>query len=187
IDAWDPLLARMSDLVDTRDFDALYLMHIVLGYADHPMLAPGLADKVDRALLDFKYWYTEPTASGKVDASYYWSENHQLIYSTLEYLMGQRHPDAVFGNDGAKGSEHRDAARERLLRWFEYRSRFGFSEWHSNVYYEKDITPLLALVDFAAEPDMRVLAAAMLDTLFFDLALHNQKAAFGVTHGRSYK
>jgi hypothetical protein len=185
--AWDRLLTRMSDLVDTRDFDALYLMHIVLGYADHPMLAPGLADKVDRALLDFKYWYTEPTSSGKVDASYYWSENHQLIYSTLEYLMGQRHPGAVFTNDGASGAEHCVAARERLLRWFEYRSRFGFSEWHSNVYYEKDITPLLALVDFAAEGDIRVLSAAMLDALFFDLALHNQKAAFGVTHGRSYK
>jgi hypothetical protein len=185
--AWDHLLTRMSDLVDTRDFDALYLMHIALGYADHPMLAPGLTAKVERALIDFKYWYTEPTRIGKVDASYYWSENHQLIYSTVEYLMGQRHPRATFGNDGRSGSEHCDAARERLLRWFEYRSRFGFSEWHSNVYYEKDVTPLLALVDFAADPDMRVLAASMLDTLFFDMALHNQKGAFGVTHGRSYK
>jgi hypothetical protein len=71
IHAWDRLLSRMEDLVDTRDFDALYLLHIVFGYADHPMLAPGLAAKVDRALLDFKYWYTEPTAPGKVDASYY--------------------------------------------------------------------------------------------------------------------
>ena len=77
IGAWDRLLARMSDLVDTRDFDALYLLCVVLGYADHPMLAPGLVAKVERALVDFKYWYTEPTASGKVDASYYWSENHR--------------------------------------------------------------------------------------------------------------
>jgi hypothetical protein len=42
--------------------------------------------------------------------------------------MGQRHPGTIFANDGAMGAEHRDAARERLLRWFEYRSRFGFSE-----------------------------------------------------------
>jgi hypothetical protein len=185
--AWDRLLARMSDLVDTRDFDALYLLCVVLGYADHPMLVPGLVAKVDRALLDFKYWYTEPTASGKVDASYYWSENHQLIYATVEYLMGQKHPREALTNDGALGSEHLAAARARLLSWFEYRSRFGFSEWHSNVYYEKDITPLLLLSEFAADNELRVLASATLDLLFFDLALHNEKAAFGVTHGRSYK
>ncbi|HEY3595689.1 MAG TPA: hypothetical protein VGL13_17505, partial [Polyangiaceae bacterium] len=43
IGAWDRLFSRMSKLVDTRDFDALYLLYVVLGYADHPMLAPQLA------------------------------------------------------------------------------------------------------------------------------------------------
>jgi hypothetical protein len=185
--AWDPLLARMANLVDTRDFDALYLLHVVLGYEDHGLLPRRLVEKVESALLDFKYWYTEPTQPGKVDASYYWSENHQVIYHTIEYLMGQRHPRETFGNDGSSGAVHAARARARLLSWFEYRARFGFSEWHSNVYYEKDITPLLALVDFAPDEEIRTLAASTLDTLLFDLALHNQKGAFGVTHGRSYK
>jgi hypothetical protein len=187
VTAWDADLAFVESLEDTRDFSALYQLHVLFDYAGDPLLAPGLVDKVRSALLAFKYWYTEPTAPGLDDASYYWSENHELIYATLEYLMGQAYPDEPFRNDGRLGDEHRAGARARLLAWFDARSRFGFSEWHSNVYYQKDITPLLALADFAAEDDIRVLAKSALDVLFFDLALHNQKAAFGVTHGRSYK
>ncbi len=187
VDAWDADLAFVDSLEDTRDFTALYQLYVLFDYADDGMLAPGLVDKVEDALLAFKYWYTEPTAPGLTDASYYWSENHQVIYATLEYLMGQAYPDEPFGNDGRLGAEHAADARARLLTWFDERSRFGFSEWHSNVYYQKDITPLLALADFAAEDDIRTLAASSLDVLFFDLALHNEKAAFGVTHGRSYK
>jgi hypothetical protein len=185
--AWDADLATLANLEDGRDFTALYELYVLFGYADDRMLAPGLVDKVEDALLDFKYWYTEPTAPGLQDTSYYWSENHEVIYATLEYLMGQAYPDVPFGNDGRLGSAHAAGARARLLAWFDARSRFGFSEWHSNVYYQKDITPLLALVDFGAEDDVRTLAASTLDALFFDLALHNEKAAFGVTHGRSYK
>ena len=187
IDAWNADLAFVESLDDTRDFTALYQLYVLFDYAHDPMLAPGLVDKVEDALLGFKYWYTEPTAPGLKDTSYYWSENHQVIYATLEYLMGQAYPNEPFGNDGRLGAEHAAGARARLLAWFDDRSRFGFSEWHSNVYYQKDITPLLALADFAAEDDIRLLAESSLDVLFFDLALHNEKAAFGVTHGRSYK
>lgn len=187
IDAWDNQLTMMSELVDGRDFEALYLLHVVLGYADSPMLAPGLAAKAESALLQFKYWYTQPTAPEKFDTSYYWSENHQIVYDAIEYLVGQSHPATVLANDGQVGSVHAAQARARLLRWFSDRSRFGFSEWHSNVYYQKDVVALLALVDFSTEEDMRTLAASMLDVLFFDMAMHQEKAAFGVTHGRSFK
>jgi hypothetical protein len=185
--AWDADLAFIDSLEDTRDFTALYLLHVLLDYRHDPMLAPGLVDKVEDALLAFKYWYTEPTPPGLQDTSYYWSENHEVIYATLEYLMGHAYPSTRFGNDGRLGAEHAAGARARLLAWFDARSRFGYSEWHSNVYYQKDVTPLLALADFACDQDIRVLASASLDVLFFDLALHNEKAAFGVTHGRSYK
>src|SRR5690606_33968823 len=108
-----------------------------------------------RALFAFKFWYTEPTAPGLVDDSYYWTENHEVIYATLEFLMGQEYPERTFANDGRSGAEHRDRARERLLRWFELRARFGFSEWHSNVYYQKDLTPLLTLVELADDDEIR--------------------------------
>lgn len=186
-DAWDAILADMAALEDGRDFDALYLLHVLLGYRDHPMLAAELVTAVEQALLDFKHWYTEPTPDGIEDDSYYWSENHMVMFHTIEYLMGQAYPDQVFSSDGKTGAEHRAHAEAGLLRWLDLRARLGFSEWHSNVYYQKDVTPLLALAEYAADQDMRARAAGVLDILLFDMAMHTQRAAFGVTHGRSYK
>ncbi|HYD48035.1 MAG TPA: hypothetical protein VEB21_06800, partial [Terriglobales bacterium] len=186
-DVYDATFAKMANLLDTRDFDALYLLNLLLGYGDHPLLPAELVDKVERALLDFKFWFTEPTPEGMIDNSYYWTENHQLIYHTVEYLMGQEYPDEPMGFDRKTGREHQAHARPKILRWFEHRARWGFFEWHSNVYYQKDLTPLLTLIEFADDEEIRTKASAVLDLLIFDLALHTQRGAFGTTHGRSYK
>src|SRR5262245_15612877 len=186
-DIWDNRFAKMAALEDTRDFDALELLNVLLGYRDDPALAPGLIDAVEAALIAFKFWYTEPTPPGLLDNSYYWTENHQIIYFTIEYLVGQTYPDTVMGSDGRTGQEHRDTARERLLRWFDLRARFGFSEWHSNVYYQEDVNALLTLAEYADDDEIATRAAMTLDVLFFDMAVHTQRGAFGVTHGRSYK
>lgn len=185
--AWDGAVAKMAALEDTRDFDGLYLLNILLGYRDHPALPPELVQKLEDAFLAFKFWYTEPTPSGRLDNSYYWSENHQLIYHTIEYLAAQQYPDRVFSSDGETGREHLQHAHDLLLRWFDLRARFGFTEWHSNVYYQKDVDPLLALIDYADDDAIRTRATSMLDLFLFDMAMHTFRGAFGVTHGRSYK
>ncbi|MBI3784699.1 MAG: hypothetical protein HY270_15000 [Deltaproteobacteria bacterium] len=187
IDAWDGTFAKMAALQDTRDFDALYLLNVLLGYRDNPILAPGLAQKLEDALVAFKTWFTEPTPAGLSDDSYYWTENHEALYHTIEYLVGQTYPDRTLSTDGRSGREHLQTARARLLRWFDLRARFGFSEWHSNVYYQKDATPLLTLVEYANDEEIRTKAAAVLDVLLLDMATHTFRGAFGVTHGRSYK
>ena len=186
-DAWDGIFAKMAALEDTRDFDALSLLNILLGYRTHPLLDPGLVTKMESALLQFKFWYTEPTPEGLSDDSYYWTENHEAIYLTIEYLMGQTYPDRAMGSDGTSGREHLAHARALLLQWFDLRARFGFFEWHSNVYYQKDATPLLTLAEYADDPEIRERAAGILDLLLFDIAMHTFRGAFGTTHGRSYK
>jgi hypothetical protein len=187
IDAWDRQIAKMAALEDTRDFDALDLLVVVLGYRDDPALAPGLVEKVEAALRSFKFWYTEPTPPGMLDNSYYWTENHQVLFHTIELLVGQTWPDAVMASDGRTGREHGEVARERLLRWMDLRARFGFSEWHSNVYYQEDLNGLITLVEFAEDDEIATRAAMLLDVLLLDMALHTHRDAFGVTHGRSYK
>lgn len=186
-DAWDAIFTKLDTLQDTRDFDAIELVNLIYDYADDPLLAPGLLDKVEQALLSFKFWYTEPTPDGAIDESYYWTENHQVLYHTIEYLVGQRYPDRLIGRDGRTGAEHLSHARALLLRWFDFRGRYGFTEWHSNVYYQEDLNALLTLVEFAEDPAIQQRAAATLDLLLFDIAIHTYKGNFGVTHGRSYK
>jgi len=186
-DAWDASFTKMATLRDTRDFDALYITNAFLGYRNHPIFDPELIRKVEEAMLSFKYWFTEPTAEGLTDDSYYWTENHEIIYHTLEYLIGQTYPDRIFTNDGRTGRAHFEEARQRILEWFDNRARFGFFEWHSNVYYQKDATPLLTLIEYANDEEIRTRAAGILDLLLFDIGMHTFRGAFGTTHGRSYK
>jgi hypothetical protein len=92
--------------------------------------------------------------------------------------------DGAFKSSGEW--EHIAHATPRLHRWLDLRGRFGFSEWHSNVYSNKDIPALLNLVDFAEDAGLRSKAALVLDILVLDLAHNTYKGLLATTHGRSY-
>ena len=131
----------------------------------------------------------------------YWSENHRLLFAAAEYLAGQYWPDELFismrnhrkeGPGGAArpgdmtGKQHMSHARVRVLRWLNERLRMGFAEWNAPGYYVEDVLPLLNLVDFAADPEIRTRAAMVMDLLVFDLAVHSQSGAFAGSAGRAY-
>ena len=181
---FDSLFHDFDTLRDTTDFDMLYMLNLWEGYRDH--LSPEVRQAFERAMHRFKYWYTEPTTKGVVDNRWYWSENHRIIYHTLEYLAGAAFPADEFTNDGRLGAQHRDTARALIEKWLDEKVRFGWSEWHSDVYYQKDATPLLTLVEFAPDPEIAQRAAMVLDLLLVDIALHVSHGNFGATHGRSY-
>jgi hypothetical protein len=179
-----PIFERIDTLRDTTDFDLLYFVNLWYGYRDE--LDPELRDEIEARFRSFKYWFTEPTAPGLVDDRWYWSENHRIIYHTIEYLAGDAFPGDTFTNDGRTGAEHSDEAKQRILDWIAEKVRFGWSEWHSDVYYQKDVTPLLTLVEFAPDEEVAQQAAMLLDLLLLDVALHLHEGNFGATHGRSY-
>ena len=64
-----------------------------------------MTKRIRASLLEFKMWFTDPTPAQPDpaeperdwDDSYYWSENHQILFHTIEYLAGQRFPGAVRG------------------------------------------------------------------------------------------
>jgi hypothetical protein len=191
-DAWDGIFLKMWRLRDTSDFDALRFINLIHGYRGHPAIRAALWQRVEQALLEFKYWYTDPTPERSfaeepvVDMMWYWTENHILIFHVVEYLAGQHFPDRVFAVSGLTGREHMERVRPRILRWLDERARFGFTEWHSNVYYNLDLQPLLTLVEWAEDPVLAQRASMVLDLLLLDTALHLHRGTFGATHGRSY-
>ena len=182
--ALQPMFDEIDGFEDTTDFDVLYLMNLWYGYRDQ--LPTETVEAIEQRFVDFKYWYLEPTPEGVIDQKWYWSENHRIIFHTIEFLAGQAFPDATFTNDGRTGAEHRDSARELILEWLDEKVRFGFSEWHSDVYYQKDVTPLLTLAEWADDPEIADRAAMVLDLVLFDVALHLHVGNLGATHGRSY-
>lgn len=191
-DAFAGIFEKMFRLRDTSDFDALRFVDLLYAYGGHPVASETLWGKVESALLDFKYWYTDPTPQrtfeGKpvVDLMWYWTENHVLIFKTCEYLVGERFPERVFGTTGMTGKQHAKRAEPFLLQWFHERSKLGFTEWHSDVYYDFDIRPLLSLVEWAEDEAIQLRAAMVLDLVLLDMALHTHHGTFGATHGRSY-
>lgn len=176
---------RIDGWLDCADFDVLRLLMLWYGYRDD---LPGHAvEAVEQRLLDFRYWFTDPgPRPGVVDERWYWSENHRLIFAAGEYLAGQALPNATFPRAGLTGAQHRERAERAILEWCDEKIRWGFSEWHSDAYYEKDLAPLVALAELADDPAMAERAATYADLVLFDLALHSMRDNNGSTHGRSY-
>jgi hypothetical protein len=175
---------RIDTFADTADFDLVYLLNLWYGYRD--MLTPTMRKAIEKRMKAFKYWFTDPQPAGFIDQRYYWSENHQLLYHTAEYLAGQAFPTATFKNDGKSGLWHRQRATKFIDAWLTQKAQFGFTEWHSDVYYQKTADALLTIVEWVKDPQIAARASAILDVLLFDIALNLQKGNFGATHGRSY-
>jgi hypothetical protein len=179
-----PSFDKIDNFVDTADFDLLYLMNLYFGNGDQ--LTPELRSAIESRIIGFKYWYTDPQPAGVVDNRYYWTENHALLFHVEEYLAGQAFPETSFGNDGKAGTEHRARAGSLIDTWLTEKARFGFTEWHSDVYYQKTANALVTFIEFADDPARVERASMVLDLLLFDLGLHLQQGYSGATRGRSY-
>ena len=168
--------------LDTADFRVAGLLRMLYLDREHDVLSDETLDQIEETLLGFRYWLTEPGD----DKMCYWTENHQILYHSGELLVGQMFPDETFSNSGMTGLEHVAHAEPLVERWLDFRGRFGFSEWHSNVYFNEDLPALVNLVDFAESEVIRSKAAMVLDILAFDMLNNYYKGYFATTHGRTY-
>lgn len=168
---------------DTSDFRLAALVRIFYQYWDSPLLSDSLKDDILATTLAFRYWIDQPGQDDMV----FWSENHQILFSSEEYLIGARFPDDYFSNAGWSGAEHRVHGLAWVEQWLDDRFHYGFSEWHSNVYYDEDFAAVQNLADFAPDESVRTRAAMILDLLHFDVGLNSLHGVFAVSHGRTYK
>ena len=192
---WDPSLVTVDSLAgtwqmlddwkDTGDFRVMYL-HWVLALG-RDVLDPAVLAAIEQRLVDFRYRWDDPLPADRIDHKWFWSENHIVILAVDEYLAGMALPDRVFTVTGLTGAQHAERARAAILTWIHERALFGFSEWHSNVYMLKNITPLVTLVELCDDDELIRMATAALDLCLADVALHLQKGAYGATRGRTYK
>jgi hypothetical protein len=175
-------LDRIYEYKDCMDFTIVSLVRMLYLDINMSILNSSVKDQVIDALGRGKYWYTEPSD----DSAIFYTENHQILYHSSEYLLGQLFPNDTFTNSGMNGTEHRDFARPMIIRWLDWRAQFGFTEWHSNVYYVEDIAPLVNLVDFAEDEEIATKAAMVLDLIAFDFAMNYYKNRYATSTGRTY-
>ncbi|MDD3113428.1 MAG: hypothetical protein PHP61_04840 [Candidatus Izemoplasmatales bacterium] len=156
--------AYINGRYDVSDFRMNSLVRLLLGYGEY--LPASTREEIKEVMLGFKYWMDQ----GGADSMCYWSENHQILFSTEEYLVGQTFPDDTFTVDGKSGAEHQEMAKVRINAWMEQRFQYGFTEWYSNNYYPEDIAPMANFIQFANDALMVNRMKMVLDLLFYDLA-----------------
>lgn len=181
-DAFQSSFDKVNNREDCADFCMNSLLRTI--YLDNvsKVLSPVFKSQIKDAILNFKYWFTEPGE----DEMIMWTENHMILFHTAELLAGQLYPNEIFTNSGMNGTDHVNHALPLVNRWIEWRARYGFSEWHSNTYFNEDLMALLNLVEFAQNNNTATKAAMLVDILAFDFANNYFKGIYATTHGRTY-
>ena len=195
--SWDPAAVTVESLstawtqldtwADTGDFTVMYL-HLVLAHG-RGVLDPSVIAAIEQRMVDFRYRYDDPLPVDRLDNKWFWSENHRIIFAVIELLSGLALPDRTFTVTGLTGAQHAVRARPRILSWIRERARYGFSEWHSNVYMQLNISPLLTVIALSPADDVELQRAAAggLDLCLLDLAGHLHRGVYGATRGRTYE
>jgi hypothetical protein len=166
---------------DTADFTMVGLVRLYFKYAESEFLTPEQSEGIKRAMLDFQYWLDEPNPS----LMELWTENHQILVHSSEYLAAQLFPDEVFTNIGLTGKQRMDKARSRVLEWIDWRARTGFAEWDSVPYNNMNIAALLNLAEYAEDQEVARLASHLVDVLLFDMAVDSYYGHYATSHGRA--
>ena len=174
----DASLDRIRNRMDMAEFGIPALIRILFAY--RTMLPADAVHEIEETLIGFRYWLDEP---GEINACYF-TENHQILYHSAEYLVGSLFPDRTFPSNGQTGSWHKEHGRQCLLRWMEWRRRFGFSEWCTN-YYAEDMIALLGL-RFYGEEDVKKKAEELLHMLLLEIALNTFEGHWIGSQGRTY-
>lgn len=177
----DGTLEYISSEYDCADFRLVNMVRILYEYGDH--IPPGYKARIEKVLFNFRYWWDEPGENSMC----YWSENHQILFASAEYLIGQLYPDTVFPGSGLTGKEHMEKAGTRALDWLEMRWNYGFIEYYSGTYYKEDIGALINLIDFAEDEELAIKSQIVMDLLLYDVASQNLNTMFVSVSGRAYE
>jgi len=177
----DGTLKYIASEYDCADFRLVNLIRILYEFNDS--IPTTYSPKIENVLTNFRYWMDEPGGNSMC----YWSENHQILFASAEYLIGQKYPDKIFLNSGLSGEQHMAKAHRRILDWLRMRWDYGFTEFYSNVYYKEDIGALVNLIDYANDEEIVKKSQIILDLLFYDAASQSHGTLFVSVSGRAYE
>lgn len=177
----DGTLEFIDHQYDCSDFKLVNLIRILYEFGEQ--IPPEQRARIEKTIFNFRYWWDEPGGNSMC----YWSENHQILFASAEYLVGQKYPDAIFSKSRLTGKEHAARARQRILDWMEMRWKYGFTEFYSNVYYSEDIGGMINLIDLSDDKEIVMKMEIIMDLLMYDVASQSNNTMFVSASGRAYE
>ncbi len=177
----EPYCSYIKARYDCLDFRATVLYRLIANgndFIDKVSPSGKARQLLDETFLGMKFWMTEKGD----DSVCYFSENHEITFFVLAYLLGKMYSDRVFESDGRKGADKVPEARERMITWFELRGKYGFSEFYSHNYLPIDFASISLLLLYGDRTDKELMdrARGVMDILCLDYA---HSYAFGTTIG----
>ncbi|WP_128255759.1 hypothetical protein [Falsirhodobacter deserti] len=187
-----PALKRAEDIIttalpgiercfDCADFALVPLLWTRIRYVDR--LNPQLVDRIDAAILDFRYWMDEPGN----DVQWYFSENHALLFHTSAYLAGRLMEGHTFRRSGRDGAAQSRVGYERLVEWFDHFEAAEMAEFNSATYFPIDLKGMTALFALAHDPNIRDRAGRAIARLVTMVAHSAHHGVITGAQGRSYE
>ncbi len=174
-----PQLDRIRNREDCAEFGIPAMVRMLKEYRER--IPAEVVTEMEETLIGFRYWLDEP---GEINACYF-TENHQPLYHSAEYLVGAMFPDRVFPSDGNTGRWHMEHGLHCLTRWTGWREKFGFSEWLTN-YYAEDIIALLGVIEYGEDRVLAERLRNLVNTLMFDIAVNTFRGHWIGSAGRTY-
>lgn len=174
-------LPPIEDCWDCADFALVPLLWSLKRHRD--ALPTTLLERIDRAILNYRYWMDEPGN----DVQWYFSENHALLFHTAAYIAGQMYPDARFLRSDRTGLEQSAVGRDRVRGWFDHFEKAEMAEFNSAPYFPIDLKGLTALYAFAPDQDIRDRAAKGIARLVKIIAKSAHQGVMTGAQGRSYE
>ena len=183
--ATDAMIARalpaIEDCHDCADFALVPLLWCRKAYGDR--LEAGLRDRIDQAILGYRYWMDEPGN----DVQWYFSENHALLFHTAAYLAGHLLPDALFARSGRIGRDQSAVGAQRVRHWLDHFETWEMAEFNSAPYFPIDLKGLCALYALAPDADISARAGEAVVRLLEIVARSAHHGVLTAAEGRSYE
>jgi hypothetical protein len=174
-------LPAIEDCHDCADFILVPLLWGRRVYGD--AIAAALRDRIDAAILNYRYWMDEPGN----DVQWYFSENHALLFHTAAYLAGDLLADARFVRSGRTGREQSAVGLARVRSWLDHFEAWEMAEFNSAPYFPIDLKGLTILYALAPDQDVSRRAGAAIVRLLEIVARSAQQGVLTGAQGRSYE
>ncbi|XP_023329809.1 uncharacterized protein LOC111702375 isoform X2 [Eurytemora carolleeae] len=182
-------VSKVNAHTNSVDFYLHAFGFILHHFWDNPLLSTEIKREIVNAVINIPLFLSYP---GELNNMQYWSENHQIGWYAAEYLIGtglSSKPElsnTIFPSSGKTAAYHADMGRYRVMRWLDFRLKYGFSEFNSDTYGPIAYKALVSVVACAPDQDVREKASIVMNLQLYDHILGSHGIKLATARGRAY-